>query len=1023
MLMELFAIAASLTDRGLTYRNRSIVESYIRTSSMMQDKAGNLLHYAHFLKKYQDNPPSGIVQLIEQACTLSASVIGELTQIDRLNVILHLLDISLSDHTVTNHEIALINAVAQEFKIPTLEMEGFRKIVLEQPATLAREDNFVIIQDQIENGNDELEGSWIERNKPRESQINQVIHRTGLKGTLVFFYVESVNAFVVRYSGESELYNGTRELIRGRLTLFGIEDKISGKRILPVSFNEALSFLQPAEARSRIVLQCRKLAYDWKNSYFQIKPFSVVTESGNLVAIIGEKNSGKSTILRILSGELRNYRGSVRINGYELRQEWYKLRNIIGHVPEQDIIINELSVYDNLYYNARLCFSNSGEEEIRKRINKLMEFLDIRDIRNLLPGRSKLSAFERKKINIGLELLKDPQVLLLDEPMTGLSSSESESLSKLLKSLSVSGKLVIASMHHASSRAFKIFQQVWILDDEGYIIYTGATEDAIDHFTAEGDISLPAGTDCKECSIYDPERIFETIRSRKINEKGHFITERKKSPLEWHNLYKEKIEKKTEYREARKILPQVLFIHPNLGIQNIMYAMRYIKIWMNCKLKLLLNLFIPAAIIGILAYILRYNPETTYTFAQNSNIYLYFSLSVIATVAFGMVLSAEEFVRYRHRLIREEVITLTRIGCINVRVFILLIIAAVQSFLVAITGNHILQIKGMTLLTWLVLFSSTSFGVLLGLFLSSIFRSRLSIYILIAVLIIPQILFDGVAIDFNKLPSGLRNERFVPVIADLMVSRWGYEALMVNQFKNNPYEQNYYTIDRKLNQKEIYADIIIPALQAKVLDCIGKKESGRSPDSLASELNLVSNEFNQLAVKNDIFPFEFQSKLNSTEFARPVAEEAMNYLAFVRNSFYENVESLKQSRDSVEKALDSKYGRNGLDMLKNAYNNEFIANLVKNQESQEVIRETETRFIPLKFPIYLSSDSSFGRAPFYAAYKLLNGQYINTEWFNILIIWLLSFVLYVILISELGETVYNRISLMIPRKSWLPQYP
>ncbi len=298
MLMELFAIAASLTDRALTYRNRSIVESYIRTSSNSQDKAGNLLHYAHFLKKYQDNPAADIIPLIEQACILSASVIGELTQIDRLNVILHLLDISLSDHTITNHEIALINAVAQEFKVPQPEMEGFRRILLEQSSALIKEHNFVIIQDQIENGDDELEGSWIERNKPRESQINQAIHRNGLKGTLIFFYVESVNAFVVRYSGESELYIGTREMIRGRLGLFGIEDKITGKRIPPVPFNEVLSFLQPAEARSRIVLQCRKLGYDWKNSYFQIKPFSVVAESGNLVAIIGEKNSNEPPAMR-----------------------------------------------------------------------------------------------------------------------------------------------------------------------------------------------------------------------------------------------------------------------------------------------------------------------------------------------------------------------------------------------------------------------------------------------------------------------------------------------------------------------------------------------------------------------------------------------------------------------------------------------------------------------------------------------------------------------------------------------------
>ena len=1014
-LMELFAIAASLNDRGLSYRNRSIVESYVKLSLPVHDKATHLLHYAHHLKNYQEWKEKEIIPVIERACSLCNSLMSDLTSSDRISVVLHIMDIASTDNRISGDETALLNAIAQEFKVPDVELEELGKLGSLPPEALANEKNFILASDLAETPGDELEGSWIERNKPREKESNRSIHRAGLKGTIVFLHLESVNAFALRYTGEAEILIGTRALQPGRLALLSIEDKISGKRLSPILFSELLVLVQPADSRSRLSLHCRKLGFIWKNSSFKVHPFSVSAESGSMIAITGEKNSGKSTILRILSGELRNYMGSVKVNGYELKLEWYKLRNLIGHVPEMDIIINELSVYDNFYYNARLCFSNSGREEIRHRINKLLEFLDIKDIRQLLPDRSKLTVFERKKINIGLELLKDPQVLLLDEPMTGLSSSEAESMAKLLKSLAAGGKMVIASLHHAPARAFKHFQNVWILDDEGYMVYTGPTEEALNYFSAEREYSPSQESLCEECAIFDPERIFETIRSRKINEKGHFVTERKKSPMEWHHLYKEKIEKKLEFHEGRKILPQVLFIHPNLGIQNLMYALRYLKIWSNRKLRLLLFLILPAVVALLIAFLCRYSPGASYSFAQNSNIPLYFFLEVLLSITTGMLLSADEYVRYRHRLIREEVITLTNIGSLNVRTMILLAVGLLQTLLITLAGNYLLQIRGMTLLVWLILFSSASFGILLGLALSSVFRSRLTIYMLIPVLLVPEILLGGTAIDYAHLPKPIRNERYVPMLADLMVSRWGYEALMVNQFKNNPYERNYYDIDRKISQDEIYGDIIIPAIQAKVMDITGQFQPAYGEDTLASKLLLIRNELNDLATTNDVFPFEFLAKLEPKSFSKEIDEETMDYLAFIRNQFYEKTEALKSRRDSVDKALEKRLGNEGVDNLKKTYYNESLAERVKNMESQVVIKEAGGRFVPQKFQIYLFPDSKLGRAHFFAPYKLLNGQYVNTELFNLLAIWLLTFALYMLVISEVLELAYVSISAIIPR--------
>ena len=500
-LMELFAIAASLTERQFLYRSRTIVESYSKSFLPSTEKSDTLLHYAHSLKDYNDSSPKNQQVILQRAKKLCFELSNELASKERIIVLLHLLDIMVIDERFTTDEENLIEVIAREFKFADSETNDLVRLVQIKDNSLIPEAYFVFVEDSLSLESEDLEGSWIEKHKPREKENEQIIQKPGFKNKLFFYYLSGIHAFAFKISSTDNVHLNGREVLPGRLYLMETEDNLSGNKIGSIPFSLLLDSVQRFDFRGKISLAIRKLSYSYIKGQQIIKPFSVYAESGKMICIIGEKNAGKSTLIQILSGEIKDYHGSVTLNGYELKLDWFRLRNIIGHVPKKDIIINELSVYDNLYYNAKLCFASLPEKEIEEKLNKLLDLLDLQEIKHRITGNSKLTAFVRKKINIGLELLKDPQILVLDEPLASLSSSEAESIARLLKILAVGGKLIILSINHTSPRAFRLVNDVWVLDDEGYTIYSGPVNEALTYFNSENPTVSAVDAECENCGM------------------------------------------------------------------------------------------------------------------------------------------------------------------------------------------------------------------------------------------------------------------------------------------------------------------------------------------------------------------------------------------------------------------------------------------------------------------------------------------------------------------------------------------
>ena len=138
-----------------------------------------------------------------------------------------------------------------------------------------------------------------------------------------------------------------------------------------------------------------------------------------------------------------------------------------------------------LYYNGKLCLSDLTEEELHDRIIELLKNLDLMSTKDLKVGNvleKTISGGQRKRLNIGLELLREPSVLFVDEPTSGLSSRDSENIMDLLKELTLKGRIIFVVIHQPSSDIYKMFDKMFILDVGGYCVYYGNPVEALLYF-------------------------------------------------------------------------------------------------------------------------------------------------------------------------------------------------------------------------------------------------------------------------------------------------------------------------------------------------------------------------------------------------------------------------------------------------------------------------------------------------------------------------------------------------------------
>lgn len=981
-ILRLFAVVAKEGD--VTRQERDQIRVFLQEHLSQSAVEGYLNFFDEITKSGQTTVSD--VEKIKQLCQ---EINPELTQKQKIIIILDLVSIIQADGTISETEEHLVNTIGESFKISQDRIASIMTFVLGKTAPELDHPDILIVDSSPANS--------LSRAKH--------FYREHLSGIIAVLYAEDQGIYFLKYLGTEAVYLNGVPVKSGKINVLAVGSLLRWEKDDPVYFGEVQNVFKKVGDMTPITFEARDITYQFRNGKLGLRNINLAEESGKLIALMGASGAGKSTLLHVLNGSEKPSGGKVLINGIDIHKEPHKIEGVIGFVPQDDLLVEDLTVYQNLYYAAKLCFSDRSEEDINTLVLKVLDDLGLAEIRDLKVGsplRKTISGGQRKRLNIGLELLREPAVLFCDEPTSGLSSRDSENIIDLLKELALKGKLVFAVIHQPSSDIFKMFDKLLILDTGGYQIYYGNPVDAITYFKRSINLVNSEEGECHECGNVNPEQIFNIIESKVINEYGHFTNERKIPAEQWNAIFK-KFHRPATVRKVTSVPHSTLSI-PSRIKQILLFAMRDVQAKLHNRQYMIINLLEAPLLAFILAFIVKYYNVTAqgqgeYLFSKNLNVPAYLFMSVIVALFMGLTVSAEEIIRDRKILKREKFLHLSRSSYLLSKISILFALSAIQTAMFVFVGNSILEIQGMFFQHWFILFTTSCFANLLGLNISSAFNSAVTIYILIPLLLIPQLILSGVVVKFDKLNPRIGNTETVPLVGDLMASRWAFEAAMVTQFKDNKFEREFYMYDQVMADADFKKIYLIPELKTRLQYVVNNFKSGDPDTKQQVEANLevlrngIVGELKK--VGEDKFPQV--SKLTTAHFDSTLYSETNDFLAKLSSFYIKRFNTADQKKEEkIAKMTSSPEKQKEFEQMRNAYHNETIAELVKNLGETHRIIEKDGRLIQKIFPVYKQPEPEHlvdFNAQFYMPAKHFLNSDVDTYYFNMGVIWSMTLVL------------------------------
>ncbi|MFO7616873.1 MAG: ATP-binding cassette domain-containing protein [Bacteroidales bacterium] len=924
------------------------------------------------------------IDLVHQAESICTRIRGRLHRTEHIMVFLRFMELAGRDREDVR-TAELFKTVAEVFAITAGEAAQYRAFVSGAANGEPPGPDFLVISSQ----------------STREDGHARHLFREFLDGEITFLFLREPQLYLFIFRGRENLYLEGNPILPGRFYAFREGSIIRGTRIEPVYFTDVHSAFFDREESPPFTLTGEHIAFRFKNSPNGLHEFSFSEPSGQLIAIMGGSGVGKSTLLNVLNGTIPIDQGSILINDIDIHKNPEKIQGLIGFVPQDDLLFEELTVWENLRFNARLCLAHLPDEQIDQAVERVLLELELHEARNLLVGsplKKFISGGQRKRLNIALELIREPAILFVDEPTSGLSSMDSEKVMLLLKNQARKGKLLIVNIHQPSSDIFKMFDKLWVMDKGGRMIYTGNPLDAIIYFKQLTNHVNAGECECLQCGNVNPEQVLEIVETKKIDESGNFTRERRIPAEEWYRLFRERQKGITPPTQPdSRGTPPNHFRRPGIGKQLVIFLERNLKIKLADKQYLLINLIEAPLLAVIVGFFTRYAEAGEYVFANNKNLISFIFMAIVVVLFMSMSVSAEEIIKDRKILQRESFLNLSRLSYLNSKVIFLVLLSAIQTLTFVLIGNLITGIHGLTLAYWLILFSVAIFSNLLGLNISSALDSVVAVYILIPLLLIPQILLCGVIVKFDDLQDQTAEKDAVPVVGDLMVSRWAFEALAVEQFANNRYMARFFEEEKRISQARFRSELLIPELLGRVDYLSGQLNLGTPGAELEGRLTLLRNEITKLDRETPPIPDISTSTLTPSEFSGEAAVRTREHLLALQEYWKQEGNRYRNQRDAKILEINEKFGKDHLYELKRKYHNLAIEELVLNNKSREFFRETSAGLMQKVAPVYKSPDHSNGRAHFLASEKRIFGLSIGTFGFNLTVIWLMSIFLYLAL--------------------------
>lgn len=1004
-LMQMFAIIAKVD--GINNTGRQIVQSFLKQQLNLEQVDTYLKIFDEYLESHQNasKRKEGAAKRTSvnsvKVLKICTQINQELEQPQKVIVLIRLLEFIYSSNEISEQEYEFVITVAETFNIPEEEFALLKAFIEDNIDIIPNNPNILVINNK-ESGYDNQSKHVYCETMPQDVRIIQI---------------ESVSMYALRLYGNFDLQLNGQGISRERVHIFTPGSSIRSSKIKPIYYSDIIGRFLSDESRPRITFEVKNLEYKFKGGKLGLRDVNINEESGKLIGIMGGSGAGKSTLLNVLNSMETPSGGSVKINGKNIHTEQKEIQGVIGHVSQDDLLIEELTVYENLFYNAKLCFGNLSDEEIAKNCNDLLASIGLSETRHLKVGsplEKTISGGQRKRLNISLELIRQPSVLFVDEPTSGLSSRDSENIMDLLKELALKGKLIFVVIHQPSSDIYKMFDKLMILDVGGYPIYYGNPVDAVSYFKRLVNHVNAEESECNHCGNVNPEQIFNIIESKVLDEYGNLTYNRKVNPSTWNVHYKELIENNIHTEKKHTEIPESIFKIPNIFKQFKVFITRDVKSKLTNTQYLLIN-FLEAPILAlILAYLVRYyntdvDTSKGYVFGENENVPAYMFMSVVVALFIGLTVSAEEIIRDRKIRKRESFLNLSKGSYLWSKIIIMFVLSAIQTLTFVLVGNVILGIQGMFTDYWMVLFTTSCFANILGLNISSAFNSAVTIYILIPFLIIPQLLLAGVVVKFDKLNPTIAAQGSVPIAGEVMASRWAFEALAVNQFKENNYEKNFYRFEKSISVAQYKKDYWLPKLESKLTKIDNELKSGQSLTEIHADIELLYNEIKKETKYNKKTTCEVLEQINPSNYNNNVVAGIKVYFGKVRDYYINIQNSAYKKLDAVKVSMQKTPADKEKFLLLAAHcDNDNLNNLVKNAGELNRCIEKDGKLIQQIDPVFQDpSDSKLGRAHFFAPRKNFLGKYYSTFWFNICVIWLMSISLIVTLYFDVFKHVLD----------------
>ena len=636
------------------------------------------------------------------------------------------------------------------------------------------------------------------------------------------------------------------------------------------------------------VLEARDLRHSFRLGETTLDNINFTVTRGEMVCVMGSSGCGKSTLLRTLAGQNWPDAGGVVLNGRSLYDHVDDLQRYISYIPQDDAFDEQLTIEENLTLAAALRSPHLSRRERARRIDSKLVELGLNERRNSVVGSAvnkALSGGERKRLNIGLDMIGLADIYLFDEPTSGLSSKDSEHVIEIIKSMS-HNKIVLVTIHQPSSKIFEMFSKVILLDKGGRLVFFGTPKEALAYF-AHAENQQQHGVDAEGCAVCGstrPEFIFDVLETPlrdmsgdiiyEENSRGQLVPARRFSPEFWRDKYEshrllQDVKQVPLKREAasRPASP----VGPQPQRRPFVQRIRWREEWTQFRTLLsraffsklrnrvnVLTTIVEAPLLAaLIAMVLRYNDGGAYDFAGSFHIPIYLFLTVTVSMFLGLTNSADDIIRDRVVLQRERNLRIRLPYYIFAKASTLCLFALIQCVLFLLIGGYILQIRGMF---WLDLWYTalTAFcGVTLGLLISSLVADAKTAANIVPLILIPQIIMGGALIEYKEMNKDLdviytfhrwlshhpsegggkghdiddRSKLQVPLICQFMPMRWSYEGLVVAQAKLNPLTRR---------QDEIQDRIQTIADRGEALEAEGKDLSNVQREQLDGDKELLA---------------------------------------------------------------------------------------------------------------------------------------------------------------------------------------